>query len=111
MANEVYTLFSAKTSTGTSTNALVAHAAEGAASWRIQASGTYGAGTTVSIEDSLDGTNWSTLVASIASGEEYDGPASASLLRANVSVHEGGGKTVTIKAILNGDGYVTEQAL
>jgi len=111
MANQVYTLLSAKTTTGTSANALVAHAADGAAGWRIQASGTYGVGTTVKIQDSLDGTTWSDLVASIATGEEYDGPASASLLRANVTVHEGGGKTVTIKAILNGDGYVTEQVL
>ena len=108
---QVFTLLSAKTTTGTSANALVAHAADGAASWRIQASGTYGAGTTVKIEDSLDGTTWTELVPSIATGEEYDGPASASLLRANVSVHEGGGKTVTIKAILNGDGVATEQAL
>jgi len=109
--SEVYTLLSAQTTTGASANALVAHAADGAAYWRIQASGTYGAGTTVKIEDSLDGTTWTELVAAIATGEAYDGPASSSLLRANVTVHEGGGATVTIKAILNGDGYATEQAL
>lgn len=108
---EVYTLLSAKTTTGTSTNALVAHAPDGAASWRVQASGTYGAGTTVKLEDSLDGATWTEVVSSIASGEEYEGQASCSLLRANVTVHEGGGATVTIKAILNGDGYVTEQVL
>lgn len=108
---EVYTLLSAKTTTGTSANALVAHAADGSSFWRVQASGNYGAGTTVKIQDSVDGTTWTDLVESIAAGEEYDGPASASLLCANVTVHEGGGKTVTIKAILNGDGYATEQAL
>lgn len=108
---QVFTLFSAKTTTGTSANALVAHDADGSSYWKIQASGSYGVGTTVKIEESLDGTTWTEAVASIASGEEYEGGAGAALIRGNVSVHEGGGKTVTLKAVFVGSGNPVEQAL
>ena len=107
--NTQYTLLSAVTTTGASATSVTALAPSGSDLWVVQASGTFGAGTTVKMETSLDGTNWDTAVVSIATGQVWVGPMCNCLVRANVSVHEGGGKTVTIKATLVGAGQLRYQ--
>jgi hypothetical protein len=107
--NTQYTLLSAVTTTGASATSVTALAPAGSDLWVVQASGTYGAGTTVKVQTSLDGTNWADAVPSIATGEVYIGPMCNCLVRANVTVHEGSGKTVTVKATLVGAGQLRYQ--
>lgn len=107
--NTQYTLLNAVTTTGASSTSVSALAPAGDDLWVVQASGTYGVGTTVKIEQSLDGTNWNVAVASIATGEIYVGPMCNCLTRANVPAHEGGGKTVTVKITLVGSGQLRSQ--
>lgn len=107
--NTQHTLLSAVTTTGASATSVTALAPSGADLWVVQASGTFTAGTTVKMETSLDGTNWDTAVAAMLTGEVWIGPMCNCLVRANVSAHEGGGKTVTVKATLVGTGQLRYQ--
>lgn len=107
--NTQYTLLSAVTTTGASATSVTALAPSGSDLWVVQASGTFTAATVVKLETSLDGTNWDTAVAAMLTGEVWVGPMCNCLVRANVSVHEGGGKTVTIKATLVGAGQLRYQ--
>ena len=112
--NTQYTLLSAVTTTGASATSVTALAPSGSDLWVVQASGTFGEGTAVKMETSLDGTNWTTAypgsgAAAIVTGDIIIGPMCNCLVRANVSVHEGGGKTVTIKATLVGAGQLRYQ--
>ena len=107
--NTQYTLLSAVTGTGASATSVTALAPAGSDLWVVQASGTFGAGTTVTIEQTLNGTDWFVVVPKIATGEIYVGPMCNCLTRANVPVHEGGGKTVTVKATLVGAGQLRYQ--
>lgn len=107
--NTQYTLLSAVTGTGASATSVTALAPAGSDLWVVQASGTFGAGTTVTIEQTLNGTDWFVAVPKIATGEIYVGPMCNCLTRANVTVHEGGGKTVTVKATLVGAGQLRYQ--
>lgn len=75
----------------------------------VQSSGTYGVGTTVKIQTSRNGTDWTDAVAALATGEMWRGEACECLVRANVTVHEGGGKTVTVKAWVAGNGNAVAQ--
>jgi len=107
--NTQYTLLSAVTTTGASATSVTALAPSGSDLWVIQASGTFGAGTTVTIQQTLNGTDWFDSVPSIATGEMWVGPMCNCLTRANVTAHEGGGKTVTVKATLVGAGQLRYQ--
>lgn len=107
--NTQYTLLSAVTTTGASATSVTALAPSGSDLWVVQASGTFTAATVVKLETSLDGTNWDTAVAAMLTGEVWVGPMCNCLVRANVSAHEGGGKTVTVKATLVGAGQLRYQ--
>ena len=103
------TLLAAVTTTGASATSLTASGSLPEDAVWVQASGTFGVGTTVKIQTSRDGTNWMDAVASIATGEMWRGPVCECLVRANVSAHEGGGKTVTVKAWVAGRGNAVAQ--
>lgn len=103
------TLLSAATTAATSATSLTAvNPGSEDAVW-VQASGTYTASSTVVLEVTRDGINWTTAVASIATGEMWRGPVCECLLRARVATHEGGGKTVTVKAWIAGKGTASAQ--
>jgi hypothetical protein len=112
--NTQYTLLSAVTTTGASSTSVTALSPSGSDFWVLQFSGTFTAGTTVTVEQSMDGTNWYTSypgtgATAIATGDILIGPVCNCLTRANVTVHEGGGKTVTVKATLVGAGQLRYQ--
>ena len=112
--NTQYTLLSAVTTTGASATSVTALAPSGSDFWVLQFYGTFGVGTTVVIQQSLNGTDWyqaypGTGAAAIATGDILIGPVCNCLTRANVTVHEGGGKTVTAKATLVGAGQLRYQ--
>lgn len=100
-------LLSAVTTTGAGSSVQIVGGSSLTSLW-VQASGTYGVGTTVQIQASQDGTTWTNqLPDPIATGEQYVGRlCEPCLYRANVSAHEGGGKTVTIRIGVSAPGQV-----
>jgi len=112
--NTQYTLLSAVTTTGASATSVTALAPSGSDFWVFQFKGTFGVGTTVTIEQSLDGSTWYTAypgtgAAAILTGDILIGPTCNCLTRVNVTAHEGGGKTVTATATLVGAGQLRYQ--
>ena len=112
--NTQYTLLNAVTTTGASATSVTALAPDGADFWVFQFTGTFGAGTTVIVQQSLNGTDWYTSypgagATAIATGDIVIGPVCNCLTRVNVTVHEGGAKTVTAKATLVGKGQLRYQ--
>ena len=107
---DVYVLFSAKTTTGTSTVYSWTGVSGCDRLW-VQASGTFTAATTLRIRTSMDGVVWSDAVPSLASGEKFSGPieCGSCLIEADIPVHEGGGATVTLKLGLSGNGKLSAQ--
>lgn len=103
-------MLDAVTTTGAGASVYVVGGSSLSSLW-VQASGTYGAGTTVQIQASQDGTTWTNqLPDPIATGEQYVGRlCEPCLYRANVSAHEGGGKTVTIRIGVSAPGQVKVQ--
>lgn len=112
--NTQYTLLSAATTTGASATSVTALSPSGADFWVLQFTGTFGVGTTVVVQQSLNGTDWTTSypdsgAAAIVTGDILLGPVCNCLTRVNVTVHEGGGKTVTATATLVGAGQLRYQ--